>query len=389
VAGTGLWITDAQYMTSTGEITIANCYHWGLAIGDSIGGNGNNSNFAQLPQINPTACGVSKKTGGTSAMTANWTTPTRVGTTGTTGQTTTLKVDTVPRTDNVLGVGWFFWINGYPYRVNSSAASGDPTYPYLLTLGQPWLEDSMMTAGSGTGDYTMGGKAGFVGTDTGVIRVAGIGGSKAGCSLFDGTTYGIICERLENNGGEDVWLAFGRGPDTIHYGTKIISGYIEGTTALAHVISVGATASDRCSLGRVSGADYAFSKFFKHGPRSNSGADNNLLYYQAMTELVRVDGYEGKIIVAQNGCDFTTTWDPASCANGTPVTTTLSIPAPLNNSQSLRTKFSNALNGLILTAYVSNITAATKTTVTVQLSNPSSAAAVDLASGTVTVTLLQ
>lgn len=387
-AGYGLRVFDVQNRNILGKITCNNFKFWGVLLNDAIAVNGNNSNYGALPYIRGNSCGISNAVGGTSAMSATWSSPTRLGTSGSTAQTTTLIVSAAPTVDAVMATwGWLFWIAGYPYAVKSMADNGDGTY--TLTLYEPWIDDTSLAAGSGTGHYTVGGVCCVRGSDSNVVPLDAVFGTNCGYLFMDNTAYGATVRRLASDGKCDVLFAFGQFTNAIHYGGGFEVLYIEGTTESAQILSVGPTSSERVRIGRTTGQEINFGKWFKLAPRSNVGTDSGNLYYQGMTELSHVEGYDGKTIVAQYGCDFTTTWDPGSCANGTPVTTTINIPASLSNGWPLRVKFSQGLQGLILTAYPSNTSPITKSTVTIQLSNPSTAAAVDLASGTATVTLLQ
>jgi hypothetical protein len=389
-AGYGVVITDAQNSKITGKITCLNFKFWGVLINDSIGVNGNNSNYATLPYIRGTSCGISNAAGGTSAMSATWSLPTRIGSSGDIAQTWSAKVTAAPTTDAVLGtVGWLYWVAGYPYGVKSMADNGDGTS--TLTFYAPWVDDTSYAsgAGTGTGHYTVGGVCAVRGTDSNIIPIEAVFGLNCGYVFWDGTAYGATARRLSTDGGCDVLYAFGRFNNGFHYGGGFDELYIEGTAESAQVLSISPTTAERVTIGHTTGQEVNFAKWFKFGPRANAGADAGLLYNQNMTELLTVAGYAGKQVVAGYGCDFTATWDPASCANGTPVTTTLSIPAALGKGQPLRARFLPGLQGLLLSAYVSDSSFSTKCTVTAQLANPSSAGAVDLASGSLVVTLLQ
>lgn len=378
-AAYGIRWHNCRGMIGTGKVAVSNCYYWGGVVYD--GGTVNN-NYAQLPVIQADFCGSSKTVGGTSALTATWNTPTRPGSIGSTGQTSTIIVNAVPRTDNILQRGLLAWIDGYPYSVTATADNGDGTW--TLTIPYPWLSDALIAAGSGTLDYTFGGKCAIRGSNSNRIRILGIDGSDSAISHYDNSQYGSIVEHLANNGGEDVWYMFGSATNGSHLGGEVNAGYIEGSACPAQVISLSATAAERVRIGRVAATDFDFAKWFKHGPRATDAIP---LYNQAMSEIIHVDGWAGKTIVAERGTTVSATWDPPSVAAGGSTTTTLTVAANLGFGFPLRATFNQTLSGCTLSAYVS-ANAVSSSTVTVVLSNPT-AGAVDLASGTLTVTLLQ
>lgn len=376
----GIRWSNCGQMTTSGKITCFNCVHWGALVYDA---GTENNNYAQLPAMAFHSCGASTTQGGTYSLpTANWSNPVLVGAASAITQTTTIKVDSVPADDTVANqYGWLAWISGYPYSILSKASNGDGTW--TLTLGNPWLLHALVTAGSGTLTYTTGGGLLISGNNSNVITVNHVSAIACGWAALDRSEYGAVFNKLTDDSGCDVWYGFGIEGNGAHYGGKVVSGYLEGTGRLAQVISLGASASQRVVIGRVEGADFDFTKWFKHGTLGNS---DTVKSWQNMEEIVRVEGYEGQLLIAQNGSQFSMVYDPPSIASGASVVATLNIPS-VRVFHRIAPLFSQDLQGCQLTAYMQSANGTT-TNIKFVFTNLTGAA-VDLASGTLTATLMQ
>jgi hypothetical protein len=387
LAGYGFRLEDAQNRKITGTINCNNFKFWGYYQADVIGSNGFNSNYASLPYIRARSCGISNAAGGTMAMAANWSNPVRLGGSGATSQTTTILVTAAPSVDPVQAtLGWTYWLGGRPYGIKTMVDNGNGTYTLTLYY---WIDDASYAAGAGSGSgyYSVGGVAFLRGSDTNVIPIEGVFGTNCGTVFRDGTTYGARPRRMSSEGGCDIIYTFGAEGNGAHHGGGFDELHIEGTGHGAEVLSLAPTASLHVQLGFITGTAINFAKWIKYGPRPSAGGDAGKLYYQAMTELASVAGYEAKTIIAGVGPVVSQTFDPGTLTAGASVTTTVSLPAQFSIGTRVTGQFTGTNVGLEVSGIVVNNDVASSTA-RVKLTNTGTGS-VTPGSGTILLTIPQ
>ncbi len=400
----GLRIHDYGRANGIGTIRAWNLYYFAVYCESNVGTY--SQNYGRLPYIEAIACGsaatsdtVIVDSGGVFAykLTANWNAPVRLGVADSFNQTTTINVSAIPLDNPVrgydasqkVGVHRLVRISGHLYRFTSTIEpSGDPAFPWTLTLGQPWLGDVPFTAGSGTLEYSFGGGLALHGGNTSRLQVEGVNGETIGFVVIDQALHGSQINHIGTGDAVDVYYAFGTGPNSASRGGTVLGGYIEFEKPTIEVLDFSMEGSAAVQIGQISGRAFDFTKWIKHSPYSTG----NRRAKQGLDAIVSVGGHEGKQLIAYQGHTFTVAWDPPSIAANTSASTTLQIEGvslEYLKGRNLRVRFDQGLGQIIATAAATSTNAGGDlTTVTITFFNPTGAA-IDLASGIVSVTIMR
>jgi hypothetical protein len=375
LAKIGLSLLDIPRSNCIGSADIYNCYYWAVEV-NAAGA----SSFGSVPYVRGHSCGSSPIAGGGNVITANWSAPVRGGSQGSLGQTTTLTVTAAPAYDDPAGMQRVVKLSGYYYRISSITPNGDGTYALLLTM--PWIDSVSYAAGAGSGtlQYVFGGMLCISGNDNGNMRCAGGDAVSCGFALLDQALYGAKVDFLASAVTE-IYLGCGNGYNSSQIGGSVEKGYIENG-GTAQVLSF-SNDTDHRTMGQIAGNVIDFTKWYKHGPLDSA----NLFNSQFLDEFVSIAGSEGKAPLAQHGHTFTTVYDPPSIPAGGSVSTTLTVDN-LAVDTPLRVSMNRGLFGVMLFASVTALSTFGTATITVTFFNPT-AAAVDIASGTITVVALK
>lgn len=207
------------------NFALANCW-WGTI----------NNNLASIESIVGNNIG-SGRAGG--SLTGNWSAAVNSGSTGSTGQLTTVHLDTLPSAA-ILG---YMSIGAEPLHIRLNGVPGALYYIVSLNTGTgqatvyPWIDPALGT--SGTFEWCFGGNHCTRTTDSNLIHVGMLDSQNCGRAVSDASLYGSRIENMQSSVcGTEICL--GKAPGSAFFGTKINDRYSEGGGSLAHeqVVSI-------------------------------------------------------------------------------------------------------------------------------------------------------
>lgn len=376
LAKTGIVYHDLHRCQCLGTIYANNFYYHGTAVDPASGAS---TTGTRLPYVRAFNIGSSPAADAQNQLECTWSNVVRAGSTGSASQTWTCTVDVAPE-DDPLGYPRYLKIADYYYKITDITGT-------TVTFEAPWLDDISTTAATGTDSYVFGAVHAHGGGDNSTTRLSGVDGHRNGIGLLDESWYGATCDFIHHGSESEVTATWGLDFDSSQFGGKIVAGYTESPPVF---IACGDGVRDRY-IGAFGGDAFDFTKFYKLGPRLTA---NGNLKFQAMHGLT-VEGHEGKLIMAEEGHTFTTTWNPGSIAAGASTSTTMTISSPIvgtDLSRNVRASFNKSLKGCQLSASITAQSGSNDTcTVTITLNNPPSNATnpADVDEGTLSATLLK
>lgn len=192
-----------------------------------------NSNGAEIGIIKATNCGSGHNySGAGNGLTGNWSAAVNTGSSGSTGQKTTITVDALPSTDittyQAIGAQQLHVrIGGYLYYVSAIDRVANTIQIY------PWIDPAL--GASGTFEWVFGGAHFPVGSNANVVRVGLLDAIRCGKGAAEAALY---CSRygstILNQCGVHVMV--GEDPASSSIGLSIDALYIEGGTAGEHIV---------------------------------------------------------------------------------------------------------------------------------------------------------
>lgn len=188
----------------------------------TTGGIGLNSNLSSIGPVTASSCGSGGVLAG-AALEANWSDRVDNGTTGTTGQSTVLTVDTLPPTDIEALLGpMMVVIAGMTHYIS---AIDRPNSKITIF---PWPGQTAST--SGTLSYLWGGGVVTRGGDSNLVGVKMLDVTHSGAALVSASLYPVIIERL-HSASNTASMILGSDTSSAHVSLSIRNFYTEGNSA--------------------------------------------------------------------------------------------------------------------------------------------------------------
>lgn len=214
------------------QFAIERCYDIGLNI-EVPSASGTNNNGCIFNSVRPRDCGSWYSTDSGYGVAANWSAPTREGSSASSAQWTELTVD-VPPPPGTTHV-WFSedgspngFVSGSIYQIRPEMNGAGKVFIY------PWLQDDLYQngAGSGTIRYLSGAGVRFFGYDSNEITIKKIYGVRCGTLLRTSSAYGPEIPSLTSQFNGIGWCIGESEPTTgsftgVHNNTQIGEAYFE------------------------------------------------------------------------------------------------------------------------------------------------------------------
>lgn len=201
------------------NFALANCW-WGTV----------NNNLASVESI--VGANIGSGRAGQS-LTGAWSSPANSGSSGSTGQFTTLSLSALPS----AAILSYMSIGTEPLQIRLNGVPGALYYVLSLNTGTgvatvyPWIDPALGT--SGTFEWCFGGNHCTRSSDSNLIEVGILDSFGCGRALSDASLYGSRIRNMQSSAcGTEICL--GKAPGSAFFGTKIDDRYPEGGGSLAH-----------------------------------------------------------------------------------------------------------------------------------------------------------